>query len=58
MLSETLYIGRQPILDRDENIFAYELLFRASDEGNIAVFDDDVTATDLLCLQSRLRPFL
>lgn len=45
MLSETLYIGRQPILDRDENIFAYELLFRASDEGNIAVFDDDVTAT-------------
>ena len=45
MLSDTLYIGRQPILDRNENIFAYELLFRSSAEGNIAVFDDDVKAT-------------
>ncbi len=45
MLSDTLYIGRQPILDRDEHIFAYELLFRSSEDGNIAVFDDDVKAT-------------
>lgn len=45
MLSDTLYIGRQPILDRDERVFAYELLFRSSEDGNIAVFDDDVRAT-------------
>lgn len=45
MLSDTLYIGRQPILDRNEGIFAYELLFRSSEDGNIAVFDDDVKAT-------------
>ncbi|MDG6778631.1 EAL domain-containing protein [Thiomicrorhabdus sp. zzn3] len=32
-----VFIGRQPILDREMNLFAYELLFRGSREQNQAV---------------------
>ena len=28
-------VGRQPILDKKENLFAYELLFRSSDKNEI-----------------------
>ena len=45
MINQTLYIGRQPILDAKESLFGYELLFRTSTDDNIAVFPDDVTAT-------------
>ena len=31
------YLARQPILDRDGKIYAYELLFRDSPESDIAV---------------------
>lgn len=34
--SEQLYLGRQPILDRDRNIVAFELLFRSSQHANSA----------------------
>jgi c-di-GMP phosphodiesterase len=44
MASETIYIGRQPILDRDEKLFAYELLFRTAGAQS-AVILDDVKAT-------------
>ncbi len=37
-------IGRQPILDRNLNIFGYELLYRSSYD-NFASFDDDNEAT-------------
>ena len=39
------YLARQPILDRDGKIFAYELLFRDSPESDIAVISSDVQAT-------------
>ncbi len=42
-----LFLGRQPILDRDQKLFAYELLFRScsADKGNFASFHDGNQAT-------------
>lgn len=43
---ETLaYLARQPILDREGKIFAYELLFRDSPSSEKAVVSSDVLAT-------------
>lgn len=43
---ETLaYLARQPILDREGKIFAYELLFRDSPTSDMAVIASDVLAT-------------
>jgi EAL and modified HD-GYP domain-containing signal transduction protein len=39
------YLARQPILDRDGNIFAYELLFRNSPSSDTAIISSDVQAT-------------
>lgn len=38
------YLGRQPILDRSQSLFAYELLFRNAPAGP-AKFDSDLSAT-------------
>jgi c-di-GMP-related signal transduction protein len=35
-----LFLGRQPILDRRENLVAYELLFRSSNDNASHVIDD------------------
>lgn len=35
-----VFIGRQPILDRKQELFAYELLFRNSSENSATVHDD------------------
>jgi EAL and modified HD-GYP domain-containing signal transduction protein len=37
---ETIFLGRQPILDRDQHVVAYELLFRASATAQTAVFPE------------------
>ena len=42
--ASSLFLGRQPILDRDGRLFAFELLFR-SGTRNAASFDDGVAAT-------------
>jgi len=43
---ETLaYLARQPILDRDGNVYAYELLFRDSPNSDTAVIANDLLAT-------------
>ena len=42
--SDQLFLGRQPILDRDQNLFAYELLFR-NGSRNFADVTDGVQAT-------------
>ena len=39
------YLARQPILDRDGKIYAYELLFRDSPSSDTAVIASDVLAT-------------
>lgn len=44
-MNKNVFIGRQPILNRDQEIIAYELLFRDSLDENSARFDDDVLAT-------------
>ena len=41
---EEIFLGRQPILDRDQNIVAFELLFRVG-HSNEASVDDDLSAT-------------
>ena len=42
--ADQLFLGRQPILDRDQRLFAYELLFR-SGSRNFAEVTDGVQAT-------------
>ncbi|MCW5626661.1 MAG: EAL domain-containing protein [Burkholderiales bacterium] len=44
MPSNELFLGRQPILDRDQNLAAFELLFRSS-HVNGAQIDDDLLAS-------------
>jgi len=36
--TEKYLIGRQPILDRNQELFAYELLFRSTKSLNKALF--------------------
>lgn len=44
--TQQIYIGRQPILDRQGNLVAFELLFRSGTEKNAHVIDDVIaTAT-------------
>jgi len=43
-LTRELFLGRQPILDRDQNLAAFELLFRSGHHDGARV-EDDVFAT-------------
>jgi c-di-GMP-related signal transduction protein len=43
--TEEVFIGRQPILDRNHELFAYELLFRSGRAKNEAHIQDDLSAT-------------
>lgn len=45
MATEEIFIGRQPILDRKHQLFAYELLFRSGGQKNEANVQDDLAAT-------------
>ncbi len=63
--SQDIFIGRQPILDREQRMFAYELLFRSSRQNHAQVSDDRAaTATVLshaiteLGLEAALGPYL
>lgn len=40
-----IFLGRQPILDRNQRIVAYELLFRSSSHGHSANVTNDMLAT-------------
>jgi EAL and modified HD-GYP domain-containing signal transduction protein len=40
MATRDIFLGRQPILDRDQRIVAYELLFRAGNTSGAMVTDD------------------
>ena len=42
---EEIFIGRQPILDRNQQLFAYELLFRSGSKVNSANVQDNLAAT-------------
>lgn len=45
MGTEDIFIGRQPILDRKQQLFAYELLFRSGGQKNEADVHDNLGAT-------------
>ena len=42
--SEQVFIGRQPVVDNQQKIMGYELLFRSNADENSAHFSDDFTA--------------
>jgi len=63
--AQDIFIGRQPILDRDQQLYAYELLFRRGTQNSADVTDDlAATATVLshafseLGLEAALGPYL
>jgi len=65
MAPQDIFIGRQPILDRDQQLYAYELLFRRGTQNSADVTDDlSATATVLshafteLGLEAALGPYL
>ncbi|MEM9176597.1 MAG: EAL domain-containing protein [Myxococcota bacterium] len=39
-MSQGTFVGRQPIVDREQRVVAYELLFRSSAEASFADFDE------------------
>ena len=39
-MSQGTFVGRQPIVDRDQHVVAYELLFRSSKESTFADFSE------------------
>lgn len=45
MPGEEIFIGRQPILNRQHELFAYELLFRSGNKQNSATIQDNLSAT-------------
>jgi EAL and modified HD-GYP domain-containing signal transduction protein len=65
MSAQEIFIGRQPILDREQQLYAYELLFRSGTQNRAEVTDDlAATATVLshvfteLGLETALGPYL
>ncbi len=40
-----IFLGRQPILDRKQNLVAFELLFRLGQSATTAEFENDLSAT-------------
>ena len=65
MSAQEIFIGRQPILDREQQLYAYELLFRRGTQNSADVTDDlAATATVLshvfseLGLEAALGPYL
>ena len=43
-----IFIGRQPIFDRDLNLFAYELLYRNSEENSATVTDQSQSTSEVI----------
>ena len=48
-LPDTFFVARQPIFDRKQNIWGFELLFRRSLEDNFAHITDPDNASILVC---------
>lgn len=46
--AECAFVGRQPIFDRDLNVFAYELLFRSGDGNSAMITDGDKATANVL----------
>lgn len=50
--SQEFFLGRQPILNREQSVVAYELLFRSSGAATAANVTDDLSATANVILQA------
>ncbi|HEX5393894.1 MAG TPA: EAL domain-containing protein [Rhodocyclaceae bacterium] len=46
--NDEIFLGRQPILDRKHNLYAYELLFRSSSQNSANVEDNMVASTRVI----------
>jgi len=46
--TEEIYLGRQPILDRDQRIHAFELLFRSGGANRAMVTDDEAATSAVI----------
>lgn len=53
-MSDTVYLGRQPILDRQRRTYGYELLYRSADR-NEAMFADPDDATRVVVERAMLE---
>ena len=53
-MSDTVYLGRQPILDRQRRTYGYELLDRSADR-NEAMFSDPDDATRVVVERAMLE---
>ncbi|MBK6631016.1 MAG: EAL domain-containing protein [Betaproteobacteria bacterium] len=60
-----IFIGRQPILDREQQLYAYELLFRHSTQNSAQITDDLAATATVLSnvlsefgLEAALGPYL
>jgi EAL and modified HD-GYP domain-containing signal transduction protein len=49
---QDIFLGRQPILDRNQHIVAYELLFRAAEHSQTANVHDDLMASAHVIIQA------
>jgi len=47
-IEEQVYLGRQPILDRSQAVFAYELLFRSGRSATASVTDDFLASATVI----------
>jgi EAL and modified HD-GYP domain-containing signal transduction protein len=47
-VSDYVFVARQPILDRQRQTFAYELLFRSSSRAEVASASDDAATADVI----------
>ncbi|UXY15186.1 EAL domain-containing protein [Chitiniphilus purpureus] len=44
-MQDRFFLGRQPIINRQQQLVAYELLFRSGQSGNAALVTDDLAAS-------------
>lgn len=47
-IAEDIYLGRQPILDREQRIHAFELLFRSSLANKAVILDDEAATSAVI----------
>ena len=45
---QELFLGRQPILDRNHELCAFELLFRNGDHGSAGTIDDTIASSNVI----------
>ncbi len=47
-MPEDIYLGRQPIVDANNHLYAFELLFRSSMVNNAGVFSDETATSSVI----------